>query len=292
MHEEYSHIPTTDLAYERERSDIELEGVSFYSEQIGELEIERLTVSNDAGARSIGKDKGRYTSLCFERIWKLDEAKLEELSMALSSAMLEFCALPDNETVLVVGLGNRNITADAIGPKTVEKIIATRHLRLHTPEIFKENFKRSIAAIAPGVLGQTGIEAAEIVRGAAKACDAKLILAIDALASRSPTRLASTIQLCDSGIVPGSGIGNSRAAINKSTIGIPVVAIGVPTVISSATLIRDAISGSEKSPRNIEVISEQIENLYVSPRESDTVTEIFSTLIADAINTSFGVFSK
>lgn len=283
----------TDLAYERDRADTRIPGVEFTSERHGNTEIERLIISSEEGAKSIEKDMGRYTTLCFERIWRLNEDELEALSNQLSNVLLELCKphFTKEGSVLVAGLGNRNITADAIGPQAVEKIIATRHLREHKPEIFKKNFSKSIAAVVPGVLGQTGIEAAEMIRAASRACDAEVIIAIDALASRSPERLASTIQLCDTGIVPGSGIGNCRAAINKGTIGVPVIAVGVPTVVNSAVLLYDALSKAGELANN-DVIQRQTENLFVSPRESDTATEIFSTIIADAINSSFGIFSK
>jgi len=285
----------TDLACERRRADVDAEGVRFSKDEQKGFEIERLLVESNVGADAIGMPTGEYVTVHFGKIGELDTIRTEELSEVISELLLEISngKISKNGCLLIAGLGNRSITADAIGPETVDKIIATRHLRRHEPEIFKSMRCQSIAAIAPGVLGQTGIEASDMVRAAVDTCHADMVIAIDALAARSTARLASTIQICDSGITPGSGIGNARTAISSDTVGVPVIAIGVPTVVNSSTLIYDAIKrGRIDIKENLDVILRQEANFFVSPRESDMVTEEISRLIADAVNLSFGAYSS
>ena len=144
--------------------------------------------------------------------------------------------------VFVAGLGNAELTADAIGPRTVRLLTATRHLREHAAGLYREAGCAALSALAPGVLGQTGIETVEILRGTVQTVRPDVMLVIDSLAARSCTRLASTVQITDTGISPGSGVGNHRAAINRATVGVPVISVGVPTVVNSATLVYDALS--------------------------------------------------
>ena len=188
--------------------------------------------------------------------------------------------------VLVAGLGNREITADSIGPKTVDRLTVTRHIREHDEALFNSYFRVPLCAIAPGVLGQTGIETAELVGGVAKTARPDLILAVDALAARATERLGATVQISDSGIFPGSGIGNRRSEISMRTLGVPVIAIGVPTVVNSATLVYDALqsAGYTEVDDRMERVLHEGESFFVSPRQSDRISESVADMLADAID--------
>jgi spore protease len=188
--------------------------------------------------------------------------------------------------VLVVGLGNREITSDAIGPKTADKLTVTRHIKYADEDVWNELDMCEVSALSPGVLGQTGIETVELVRGAVENVRPQLVLAVDALAARSSSRLAATVQLCDSGIAPGSGVGNERGAICLETVGAPVVALGVPTVVDSSTLVYDALAqaGIEQVDERLREILENGRRFYVSPKEADVIAERTAAIIAHAIN--------
>ena len=174
----------------------------------------------------------------------------------------------ENDSVLVVGLGNDAVTPDAVGPKSVEGVFVTRHLIEHLPEQFGS--WRCVSAVIPGVLATTGVESLEIVRGVAEKVRPRCIIAIDALAAGAPERLCRTVQMSDSGIVPGSGVGNSRAAFNKKTLGVPVCCIGVPTVLDAATL--GGNSGAET------------ERMIVTPRDIDARISFLGALISAGVN--------
>jgi len=210
--------------------------------------------------------------------------------------------------VLVVGLGNWDVTPDSLGPKVVSKVLITRHLFEFVPEKIKDRRIRSVCAISPGVMGITGIETSEIIGGIVQRIHPDLIIAIDALASRRLERISTAIQIADTGIVPGSGIGNERKGITKETVGVPVVAIGVPMVVDAAIIANDAIDlllerlkneTDRSSPLYMllesipdedrfnlikEVIFPYYGNLFVTPKDIDRIVENISTVIADGIN--------
>ena len=193
--------------------------------------------------------------------------------------------------ILVVGLGNRDLTADAIGPRTVDGLTATRHLQEQEPALYRALGCASLSALAPGVLGQTGIEVLELLRGAVRAIRPDAVLAIDALAARSCDRLASTVQLTDTGICPGSGLGAGSFALNGKTVGVPVMALGVPTVVESATLIGDALSRFGLDPQSPEFV-DLVENgvgFFVTPKEIDVLVPRIASLLAGAIEKAFSV---
>jgi spore protease len=194
---------------------------------------------------------------------------------------------PDADfSVFVAGLGNAELTADAIGPKTVGLLTATRHLREHEGRLYREIGCSSLSALAPGVLGQTGIETLELLRGAVRYVKPDLVIVVDALAARSCDRLAATIQLTNTGISPGSGVGNDRCALTSDTMGIPVIALGVPTVVDSSTLVYDALAqaGIEQADDRLREILENGRRFYVSPKEADVIAERTAAIIAHAIN--------
>ncbi len=236
-----------------------------------------------------GRRRGRYMTLFCPFLSDLTDETSKELSAALGLLLKDFISglgvsLTKGPSILVAGLGNRFITSDAIGPKAADKILATAHLNRESKS-FSSIGAPSVSIIAPGVSSQSGFDSFDIIRAAAHAAKADLVIAIDALASRSTERLCSTIQISDSGIHPGSGIGNHRAPITKEAIGIPVIAIGVPTVISSATLVYDALekAGSDYINHDLSEISDGLNGFFVSPGDSDTICQNASEIIAEAI---------
>jgi spore protease len=197
-------------------------------------------------------------------------------------------------SVLVVGLGNARMTADALGPKTASALNVTRHLSTLEPSLYRALSCASMAAISPGVLGQTGIETLEILRGAVRTVKPDLLIAVDALAAGEVGRLGATVQISDTGIVPGSGVGNHRNALTKDTLGVPVIAIGVPTVVNSSTLVRDALeqAGIHTLCDPLQRVLENGRGFFVSSKDGDTVIETFSAILSRAIELAFvGDFS-
>lgn len=293
-------LPRTDLACERLRADADAVGVEYSEEEGDGYRISRLRVTSREGAESIGKPEGRYVTLSFPPLFDLDDGAISRLAAVLARLLQELCegAGYRPSSVLVVGLGNRYMTADAIGPESVRRIPATRHLRLEDPALFEKFSETEVALLAPGVMAQTGIEAQLLVAGAVETVQPDMVIAIDALAARSTSRLATTVQLSDTGIRPGSGIGNPRRAIDSESLGVPVLAIGVPTVVDTRTLVYDAfqragLSDGEIPARLGEVLTEG-EAYFVSPRQSDTVTERAAQMVATAVNLTFsaGLFGE
>lgn len=238
----------TDLACESEAThDAGKDGTAYAESDVNGFRVAKLHVRNADGEAAAGKPCGRYVTvftklLCDESAERLDA--LAALIAAEIDALAKLHLGGTPRCVLVAGLGNREITADSIGPKTVDRLTVTRHIREHDEALFNSYFRVPLCAIAPGVLGQTGIETAELVGGVAKTARPDLILAVDALAARATERLGATVQISDSGIFPGSGIGNRRSEISMRTLGVPVIAIGVPTVVNSATLVYDALQSA------------------------------------------------
>ena len=199
------------------------------------------------------------------------------------------------QTVLVTGLGNRSVTPDALGPRTVERVLVTRHMDGCLPADISGKMK-SVCAAAPGVLGVTGLETAEVLRGMVEHVKPDAVIAVDALAARSSQRICSTIQVADTGIAPGSGVGNHRKALTKKTLGVPVIAVGVPMVVYASTIARDAMGylvredgASEADEKKLaacveRVVSEKLGELIVTPREVDALVERMAGVLADGIN--------
>lgn len=287
-----SEYPHTDLAVERMGADTELPGAE-YSEEEGEgCRIARLRITDREAAERLGRPEGTYITMSFPPLFSIDESELSPLAVRLSSLIGEMCrGLPAVHSVLVVGLGNRYMTADAVGPESIRHIVATRHLRIEEPELFARYADVEISLLSPGVMAQTGIEAQAIVSAAVTALSPDLVIAVDALAARSVTRLATTVQLSDTGIRPGSGVGNARRALDRESLGVPVLAIGIPSVVDTRTLVMDAfreagLSDGEMPEALSRVLSEG-ESYFVSPRHADTLTERAAHLVADAVNMTF-----
>lgn len=265
----------TDLALEkRENSDINsVGGIRSESFTAGNVKITRIEVTDERGAEFIGKPVGKYITAetpPFAKHAQLIGEELETIAEEISSL------LPAKGTILVAGLGNSSITPDALGPKCAGMIFATRHIK---GEILKEtglNALRCVCSFSTGVLGNTGAEAGEIIRALVNQLKPAAVIAVDALAARSVERLGNTVQMCSTGITPGSGVGNSRSEINERTVGVPVIAIGVPTVVDAVTLVSDFTGGSAADYPGV--------GMMVTPREVDLMIEHAAKLTSLAIN--------
>ncbi len=272
-------------------------GVSYSETCEDGVQVASLEIKTDEGAELIGKPKGKYVTAFCGRLRTLDEKSFEKLRAVLAGHIRALArsllgkALSKEHGVLVVGLGNREMTSDAIGPMTVDKMIVTRHIKNADAALWDELGMCEVSAFSPGVLGQTGIETLELVRGAAKNVSPSLVIVIDALAARSLDRLACTVQLSDAGIEPGSGIGNRRKAMKSETVGFPVMSIGVPTVVDSSTLVYDALAraGVEEIGDELRSVLESGRGFFVSPKDSDLICDEVSTLLSEAINLAMTV---
>ena len=257
--------------------------------------IYRLAIRGASDERKYGKPRGQYVTVSCGPTWEMEDDEIEGVSRVLAAELRrmtrDVCHRPLDADfgVLVAGLGNDEITADAIGPGAVRRLEVTRHLRTYLPDTYGKLGVCAISALSPGVLGQTGIETVELIRGAVENAKPDLVIAIDALAARSVERLASTIQLADIGIDPGSGVGNHRKAICRDTVGVPVIALGVPTVVDSATLVYDALAmaGIESVDRQLHEVLKKGREFFVSPKQSDMIVKKVSALLARAIGLAF-----
>ena len=278
----------TDLAVEETSFSTPHSGVGIQEETKDSLRITTVHVLNEEGARHLSRPVGHYITLAFSPFWKgYEEESRRETCSALARS-LRFLLQKEGspKRILVVGLGNRAITADAIGPLVADKIEVTGHfeqeeaLRPYLPPC-------PLYAISPGVVGNTGIETQKLIQAAISASKASHVIVVDSLAALSTSRLGTCIQLSDSGITPGSGIGNHRAALNRATLGIPVIAIGTPLVVSSSTLVFDALdqAGIQDVSPSLLAVLENGKSFFVTLNESDLATAGLSGVIADAINT-------
>ena len=305
----------TDLATERRdiyqkasKQEGEIDGIESTKEEINEnIKVERVKITNENGEKAIGKPVGNYITI---DIKKLKIAKEEEIEQAANTLSNELKKILDEhvdkqEEILVVGLGNIYVTPDSLGPKVINEIDVTRHIINYLPQYVEEG-TRMVSAIAPGVLGTTGIETVEILKGIVDNIHPKLVIVIDALASRSIERISSTVQLSDTGIVPGAGVGNTRSEISIKTLGVPVIAIGIPTVVETAVLVNDSLDlfieklqdeaksndylNRLKEEDNYEEIKEALVpkdyNLIVTPKEIDELIENMKDIVAIGINNS------
>ena len=235
----------------------------------------KIIIDNDQSVKRFFKPFGTYITFLLSKVWQSSRDEAMNAARAIRDELVKL--LPEEGTVLIVGLGNINITADNIGPKVSHRIIVTRHLKDDMPESF-DDF-HSVCAISPGVLGLTGIETGEIIKGVADRISPAAIIAIDALATSDLNRLGNTIQICDSGIAPGSGVGNYRFAINKETFGVPVIAIGIPTVVEAGTMVRELIGDSYGIDSKIPDMP-----LVVTPKDIDVLSDKSAEVIACGIN--------
>ena len=286
--------------------DKEIDGIETEEEDNGpRIRTARVKVLNETGAQAIGKPIGNYVTIDIQKLKIATEEDIQEaaeiLAKELRALLLKHSAQKDE--VLVVGLGNQYVTPDSLGPKVINDIDVTRHILTYMPQVLSSK-TRPVSAISPGVLGTTGIETLEILKGIVDNVHPKLLIVIDALASRSIERISSTIQLADTGITPGAGVGNTRKDLSKSSLGIPVIALGIPTVVDAATIAADSLdlfiqklqeeANSNEFLNNLQeedkyemikqVLVPEDYNFIVTPKEIDDLIENMSSIVARGIN--------
>ena len=267
----------TDIALERQEmlEESAQKGIKVKRWEKEKAKVIEIEVLNELGAESINKPIGRYITVEvpeFSHESELLDGRLTALTEAIKNL------IPINaEKILVVGLGNENITPDALGPLCARQIFSTRHIKGEFIKDLGIKNMKSVASVSTGVLGQTGIESAEYIKGIVNLINPDAVIVIDALASRRLARLGKTVQLTDTGITPGSGVGNYRKTIDKSTLGIPVISMGVPTVVDGNTIVNDLIGNKN----NIDISAE---NMMVTPREIDTIITRAARLLSLSIN--------
>lgn len=272
----WEELPKSDLAVERRRADTELRGVQFKRQRCAVGEWERILITDEEGAKSIGRPMGSYDTLTVGRMDHFDSDRIDDAADEVARQLCLMCdrisVYPDR--ILVVGLGNRELTPDAVGPITVSRVEATLHLCRSQRELFEGLECSEIAAIEPGVAARTGIESRDTVIGVCSRIRPDLVIAVDSIAARAPQRLGTTLQFSDTGIRPGSGLRKGDRAIDENALGIPVLSIGVPTVIDARLLCQ----------------SSELGDLFVSPKDINAVVETAGRIIAAGINQAFGIF--
>lgn len=304
----------TDLAveakeiYEEENSS-KIEGVDISTNSVGDIKVTDVKILTSQGEDSMKKPMGTYITIDMPKYTQYDNEIMREVSEVLAAELSKIIKIEPSTTAFVVGLGNWKVTPDSLGPKVVSKLMITRHLKELIPDSIDEGI-RPVCSIAPGVLGITGMETWEIIKGIVDKVRPNLIICIDALASRKLERVNSTIQIGTTGISPGSGVGNRRMEISEKTLGIPVIAIGVPTVVDAATMANDtidmvldemiknaengkqfydmlkSIDKNEKQKMIEEVLHPYVGDLVVTPKDVDAVIDSVSKIIASGINIS------
>jgi spore protease len=292
-------VEAREMALERMARQAEPAGIDSDTERQGDTVITRVTVQTEDAGRAIGKLPGYYVSLEAPGLRMRDRDKHEEIAILVAKELEGFIArlrVNDRAPCLVIGLGNWDATPDALGPKVIQQMLVTRHLAQYSPTQSQESL-RPVSALAPGVLGSTGIETGEIVIGVAQRTKPQFVVVIDALASRSTGRMGATVQIADTGIHPGSGLGNKRIGITRQTLGVPVIAIGVPTVVEASTIVHDAVAELSKRAPNLvhpnavnqreimaRILAPYFNSLIVTPKEIDVMIEDLAKVISGALN--------
>lgn len=307
----------TDLALETQEKmqedHVELKGVRFLEERINKnLTVSTVVIETENGAKTMGKPKGTYITIEAGDMNEEDEDYHREISVQLAKVMKQLIHVKKEElSVLVVGLGNREVTPDALGPRVVDNLFITRHiLNEYGKYAFGSENVNRISSIVPGVMAQTGMESLEIIKGIIKETKPDLIVAVDALAARSTKRLNRTIQVTDTGINPGSGVGNHRHGLNEKSLGIPVISIGIPTVVDAATIVNDTmynlitamcqsttlgslgnslgeLNDAEKYELIRELLSPNLNAMFVTPKDIDESVKRLSFTISEGLNIAF-----
>lgn len=291
----------TDLALEARESigeaESELRGVSVeeYYRETEDVRVTKVTIDTKNAAKTMGKPMGIYVTMEAPAMVETDEDYHREISKCLAEELLKL--LPEEEeeqNILVVGLGNREVTADALGPQTVDNLYITRHIvREYGKAAYSCNRMPLLSALEPGVMAKTGMETAEIVKGVVSETKPDILIVVDALAARSTKRLNRTIQITNTGIQPGSGVGNHRNALTKESLGVPVIAIGIPTVVDSATIVMDAMEKLLEGEEDVDAVKfmsrqqppfPELNNMYMTGKDIDAVIKRISFTISEGIN--------
>ncbi|MEG0962995.1 MAG: GPR endopeptidase [Lachnospiraceae bacterium] len=308
----------TDLALEtREKfqeDHVEIKGVRVEEEygREDEIKVTHMLIETENGAKAMGRPKGNYITLEAPNMDSQDEDYHREISMELAKIIKKLMPVTGKKmSILVAGLGNREVTPDALGPRVVDNMMITRHiLKEFGKYAFGKEEIHAVSSIVPGVMAQTGMESQEIIKGVIEETRPDFMIAIDALAARSTRRLGRTIQITDTGINPGSGVGNHRHGLSKETLGIPVIAIGVPTVVDAATIVNDtmchliqameehvhlqtictglnALNDMEKYELIRELLSPQLNTMFVTPKDIDESIKRLSFTVSEGLNIAF-----
>ena len=266
----------TDLALERREAlgSKEPNGVESAEFEKSGAKFTKIRVRNKQGEKALGKPVGTYITAEIESLMKRNSADTKLIEAIADEIQ---ALLPDEGTVLAVGLGNSDITPDAVGPKSINMLLATRHIDEEVSKSIGLGKLRPVAGFVPGVLGKTGVESAESVKGLTEAIKPSVVIAVDALAARRLSRLGNTIQIANTGIVPGSGVGNARCGLTQETVGVPVISIGVPTVVDAMTLAGDLTENTQN-------LEKDGKNMIVTPREIDLVIERAAEIIVLSLN--------
>lgn len=290
----------TDLALEatesvRRQASGQMRGISIEEYDVMEdVHISKVVILSKNAAKSMGKPMGTYITLESAGLQESDEDYHREISEELAKQLKS--VLPDIEqerSILVVGLGNRDVTADSLGPCTVDNLFVTRHIiKEYGKQAYRASKIHQISALVPGVMAKTGMETAEIIKGVIKETTPDIVIVIDALAARSTRRLNRTVQITDTGIHPGSGVGNHRNALTRESLGVPVIAIGIPMVVDAGTIVSDALEklsqeydGGKASLDYFRNSSDtQLHNMYVTAKNIDETTKRLSFTLSEAIN--------
>lgn len=301
-------LEAREIYKEGHKDEIDIDGIEVIEESDDDIKVTTVKVKNKEGSEKIGKPEGNYITISMPEFTAYDGGTMDRVSQVVSEILERLIKINTQKTVLVVGLGNWHVTPDALGPKVTEKIMVTRHLQTVMPEAIDESV-RPVCSIAPGVLGVTGIETVEIIKGVVKKIKPDLVICIDALAARRVERVNTTIQIGDTGISPGAGVGNNRKKINEENLGVKTIAIGVPTVVDAITIANDTIDSvidslinnssggkefykmlksldkNEKEKLIKEVMSsESSMDMIVTPKDIDLMINSLSRIIANGIN--------
>lgn len=291
----------TDLALEARESiseaDSELRGVrveEYYREK-EDIQVTKVIIDTKNAAKAMGKPIGTYVTMEVPAMLDPDEGYHREISRCLAEVLKEMMPGSDTEqSVLVVGLGNREVTADALGPQVVDNLYITRHVvKAYGKAAYNKKEMNLVSSIEPGVMAKTGMETAEIVKGVIMETEPDIVIVVDALAARSTKRLNRTIQITNTGIHPGSGVGNHREALTEESLGVPVIAIGVPTVVDAATIVGDALEKLLTEDSEFDRVKYmgqhrsafvELNNMYMTGKDIDAVIKRVSFTVSEGIN--------
>lgn len=309
-----AHFPIrTDLALEArefiEEANGEMRGiiVDTYSEASDTIRVTHVQITTKNGAKAMGKPIGTYITLEADALTEPDEGYHREVSVCIAKhlqSLISACNTPyqnseEEKSVLVVGLGNRDVTADALGPEVLDHLNITRHiLRQFGTAAYSGKRVPQISGLVPGVMGKTGMETAEIIQGVVNSTNPDMVIVIDALAARSTKRLTRTIQITNTGIHPGSGVGNHRHSLTEESLGVPVIAIGIPTVVDAATIVNDAIERINTN-KTVDFFTDDtkeplydMHNMYVTTKDIDSTIKRLGFTLSEALNIAFNISSE
>lgn len=301
-------LEAKEMYQEKHKKEKDIDGIEVINEVDKDIKVTTVKVKDENGSNKIGKPKGNYVTIEIPGFTAYDGETMDRVSQVVADVLSRMVKIEVQKTALVVGLGNWKVTPDALGPKVTEGIMVTRHLKTVMPEVMDDSV-RPVCSIAPGVLGITGVETVEIIRGLVQRVKPDVVICIDALAARRVERVNTTIQISDTGISPGAGVGNNRKQINEDNLGVKVIAIGVPTVVDAVTIANDTIDmvidslmnstsnendfykmlGSldrnEKGTLIREVLSSKaLGEMIVTPKDIDLVINSLAKIISNGIN--------